>query len=789
VALLSADGSENEVVFLDAGGRPCTVDPALPMPIRGLRAEAYKTGQVVYENGFAASEWMRWMPAGHAALDNVLFAPLVLEGKVVGLMGLANKGGGFTQEDAALAGGFAEFAAIALGNSRGLRRLERSEQRFRALAETATDAIVCADAEGRMVMWNQAAEKVFGYSAEEALGSPLTMLMPERFRSAHAAAFGRVMTGKPASLVGRTIELWGLRADGSEFPLELSLAGWQYEDDVFFTGIIRDISERHGHEQALRRESGVNAMMAELARALLRPVSIEDISQMVLQYARRMTGSEFGFVGYIDPATGYAVIPTLTRDIWDQCRVPGKTVVFKEFKGLWGWVLTNRQPLLTNHPAEDPRSAGIPEGHLPIRRFLSAPAMIGQTVVGQVAVANAACDYTPPDQERIERLASVYALAVQRDRSEKELLAAKAELEERVRQRTADLASTVDRLQGEVRSRIRAERDLEAERKQLFSVLNMLPGYVAVKDRHYMVRFANEKYVDLFGPVDGRPCYRLQTGRNVACEHCPMVTVLAERRLIDWEWNGPSGRWYHAWGYPFSDADGTETMLELGIDVTERKELERLVIQADEMQQQSVGRDLHDTLGQNLTGLAFLAKGLARTIRGEQPDQSQVAEQIVALVNESISRVRLLARGLNPVGLSEDGLAGGLQDLADGVGKLFPIHCAVRCDPGVVVGDDVTAAHLYRIAQEAVNNATKHSGATNIRISLTSEEAGLRLTVEDDGRGIADGTDRKDGMGLRIMRYRAGMIGGSLSVARGSAGGTIVACAIPPRPAGPGANP
>ena len=133
VALLSPDGSENELLFLEAGGRPCSVNPELPMPIRGLRAEAYKTGKCVYDNDFMNSRWMEFMPGGHVALDNVLFAPLNLESRTEGIMGLANKPGGFTEQDAALATAMAEIASIGLSNSRTLESLHASQHRFHEL--------------------------------------------------------------------------------------------------------------------------------------------------------------------------------------------------------------------------------------------------------------------------------------------------------------------------------------------------------------------------------------------------------------------------------------------------------------------------------------------------------------------------------------------------------------------------------------------------------------------------------------------------------------------------------
>ena len=135
VALLSDDGARNEVLFLESGGLPCTVDPSLPMPIRGLRAEAYRTGRPVYDNAFAASEHALLLPGGHVTLENVMFAPMVLEGRAVGLLGLANKPGGFTDGDARLAAAFGEMAAIALRNSRNLEALKKAERASRGSAD------------------------------------------------------------------------------------------------------------------------------------------------------------------------------------------------------------------------------------------------------------------------------------------------------------------------------------------------------------------------------------------------------------------------------------------------------------------------------------------------------------------------------------------------------------------------------------------------------------------------------------------------------------------------------
>jgi GAF domain-containing protein len=136
VALLNETGEENEVLFLEAGGLPCSVDPALPMPIRGLRAETYHSNKAAYHNDFMNSEWVRLMPKGHVILQNVMFAPLVIDGKTVGIIGLANKATDFNDNDAKMATGFGELAAIALQNSRNMDdRIAAERQREKVILD------------------------------------------------------------------------------------------------------------------------------------------------------------------------------------------------------------------------------------------------------------------------------------------------------------------------------------------------------------------------------------------------------------------------------------------------------------------------------------------------------------------------------------------------------------------------------------------------------------------------------------------------------------------------------
>lgn len=185
---------------------------------------------------------------------------------------------------------------------------------------------------------------------------------------------------------------------------------------------------RTAHE-AVTRQSETNALFAEISKVLISPLTFETISDLVLDAARRLTGSPLGFAGFIDKKTGFLVAPTLTRAVWDECRMEGKSAVFQKFGGLWGLVLKDRTPILSNSVKDDPRSSGLPAGHISIARFLSVPALSGSVLLGQLAVANATGEYSRADLDNLQRLADIYALAIERKWKDAELKAAQEELQ------------------------------------------------------------------------------------------------------------------------------------------------------------------------------------------------------------------------------------------------------------------------------------------------------------------------------------------------------------------------
>jgi two-component system, LuxR family, sensor kinase FixL len=214
-------------------------------------------------------------------------------------------------------------------------------------------------------------------------------------------------------------------------------------------------------------------------------------------------------------------------------------------------------------------------------------------------------------------------------------------------------------------------------------------------------------------------------------------------------------------------------------DVTRRKQLENEVLETSEGERRRIGRDLHDALGQELTGIAFMTKELEETLQTQKIPESAEAANIVGYINRAIDRTKTLAKGLAPVELDAEGLMAALTDLARNSEDVFKIQCSFRCAQPILIHDGAVAMNLYRIAQEAVSNAVRHGRPRNVTIEL--HQAGTQdvLTVTDDGIGMPPGIPYSKGMGLRVMAYRARSIGGSLKIQRDPKGGTAVSCSVP----------
>jgi signal transduction histidine kinase len=430
----------------------------------------------------------------------------------------------------------------------------------------------------------------------------------------------------------------------------------------------------------------------------------------------------------------------------------------------------------------------------------------------------------------VQRLGLFMILAVltsevaERKRVEQALRRAQEDLETRVRERTGELGRANEALQAQVLERTEAqtalkvlnetleqrvaERSAAAEQRALElaqseaalrrqtnilqSILNSMGDGVIVADAAGKILLFNPAAERLIrsglgtvAPVDSleeHQTYLADTLTAYPTSEHPLLRAMRGEVIdgaeIFLRKSDPyDGIWLTATGRPLIDEHGrVQGGVVVYTDLSARKLMERQVAEISDREQRRIGQDLHDTLCQHLVSIAFASELLRDKLERSQLPEAAQAETIAELVNDGISQARHLARGLYPVRLEVEGLASAFEELAETTQMRNNVSCRFSCEEQILILDTVAGNNLYRIAQEAINNALKHGHCKTISIGLGAVDDEVILTVKDDGVGFPEGMEQSTGMGLHIMNYRAKMIGASLDIRRGVGGGTIVIC-------------
>jgi len=333
-----------------------------------------------------------------------------------------------------------------------------------------------------------------------------------------------------------------------------------------------------------------------------------------------------------------------------------------------------------------------------------------------------------------------------------------------------------------------AEEALHQERNFVSAILNTVGTLIVVLDLDGRVvqfnRACEQTTGQRFAEVKGRHAWELFPAAEDSERFQHAFEQLRSGRApkdFEWHWaTGEGGPRLISWsGTVLPDAEGhVRHVIATGIDITESKRLETAILEISAREEHRIGQDLHDGLGQHLTGIAFMSKVLEQKLAEKSVAEAADASKIVRLVNEAIHKTRELSRGLLPVVSDARGLMSALEQYATEVQDLFGLSCRFECDRPVLIYDETAANHMYRIAQEAVNNAVKHGHGNNILIRLCAEGGSVALSILDDGAGLPEDVRNSTGMGLHIMNYRAKMIGATLQIQCCSQGGTEVICKL-----------
>ncbi len=298
----------------------------------------------------------------------------------------------------------------------------------------------------------------------------------------------------------------------------------------------RNLRKLRETNEALSWEVAVNASVAELSEALLSSMPIEDITSLVLRRARELTGSSLVYGGYLDRKTGCFIGSGPAAGAFGKLLDPDESMAFDECSKLRDWVLENRKPLVIGTVRDASLSSMFPLGLSAVRTFLSVPAMVGDRLLGLISLANAEYGYPDRFLTVVNRLAAVYALAVQRKWSEEELNDHRFHLEELVEERTRALSSANDMLQREIAERKLVEEALRRAKEEWERTFDSVPDLIAVLDREHRFLKMNKAMADRLGirPEQGvgLPCHRVMHVGGSPILNCPYTRMLAEDREV-----------------------------------------------------------------------------------------------------------------------------------------------------------------------------------------------------------------------------------------------------------------
>ncbi len=390
--------------------------------------------------------------------------------------------------------------------------MQASQDWLTTVLESITDGFVSHDRDFRYTYVNREAEELLGKTRQELLGKSLWECFPEVVGSRYEVELRRAMAKSTA-----------VHFDEFHLPSARWTEIHAYPSSIGLAVYFRDITDRKAAAERLQWELAVDRAQAELSGLLVAPsMSIDGMARAVLECGRRLTQSDHGFVAFVDGKTGDLVCLTLTDMLGRECRVPAAKTTFPrgpdgKYPAMWGYALSAGQAFYTNSPKSHPRYTGVPKGHVAVNSFLAVPVIVAGELAGQIALANSCRPYTDNDLEAVKRLATSYALALQRLRADGAMRHAKDELELRVQQRNAQLRELASELTlAEQRERGRLAELLHDRLQQLLVAARM-----KLEVLHH--RVGDEQLSQMVRQLDNLLDRSISESRSLAVELSPPI--------------------------------------------------------------------------------------------------------------------------------------------------------------------------------------------------------------------------------------------------------------------------
>jgi len=608
--------------------------------------------------------------------------------------------------------------------------------------ESSAEMICITDMEDRFTFVNPAFLRAYGYGELELLGKTPEMLLSQ---SNPPGLLEEIL--RETRNGGWQGEVIDRRKDGTDLPISLSTS--QIKDSsgrfIGLMGVARDITER-------KRSEKRNATLAGLSYRLSSISTASEAAMIIMDAASDLFAWDAGYL-HLYSAPEDKLVPVFTADTIDGKRQEMSPESFTlDPTPLMREVMTRGAKLINRQAGFVPVPDLIPFGNTArlSGSMMYVPVHFGAAVWGILSVQSYTAGlYSMNDLTLLQAVANHCGSALRR-----------IEMAEALRRSERNL-----RLIAENTTDVIFAFDMGREPIYINPAIEQLTGYTfaEIKERKFVNWIYPQDQARMLGLWE-----ELYQGKGYSEVEFRLVTKTGQIRWCSSTWG------------PLFDESGQQ----IGVqgrerDITERKQLEKQVLEVSADERRRIGHELHDGLGQYLAGIALKTRALEEMLAVERSGHAENAHELVGLVSNAISQARNLARGLDPVEVETIGLAAALQNLCADTKKLFNVKCEFLASPQQAEVNSQTGLALYRIVQQAIHNACTHGRAEAVHVELGLVNGDMVLTIRDDGRGFDSSNKSFTGMGMRVMRYRARSVGGDLKVHSKPGAGAEVRCLVP----------
>lgn len=337
----------------------------------------------------------------------------------------------------------------------------------------------------------------------------------------------------------------------------------------------------------------------------------------------------------------------------------------------------------------------------------------------------------------------------------------------------------------DISERKKANEALRKSEYEKALILDVMSDSIIYRDTDMKVIWANRNAAALFKltpeEMVGKYCFRENAGKEAPCIGCLIEKALKSGQPVTGEQTDGKNT-YIVRAYPVrNSSEELIGVVHVARDITDRKRLEREIMESGTQERQKFGRDLHDGLGQLLTGIAFYAQALKEQLEAKALPEAADAGKLEEITEKALRLTSRLAKGLDPVGLDTNGFFTSVSELLQSTESIFGVSCIFTHDAVPSDIDRDMPIHLYYIIQEAINNSIKHGKADIISVHIQCSDGEMVLSVNDNGKGLPKSLDNFKGMGLQSMKYRTSTLGGFFSICNNETAGVKLTCSFPRR--------